>query len=88
MLIVRVGCAMADAWDNIMDIKLNFDQCQELKTHVTDSLAPTSVVSGKLSQFRKDFIFDKHFCLPSKMQPLVKNVLTDLEWQFENGLYK
>ena len=76
---------MADAWDNIMDIKLNLDHCQELKTHVTDSLALTSVVSGELSQFRKDQL---KTCLPSKMQPLVKNVLTDLEWQFENGLYK
>ena len=85
MLIVRVGCAMADAWDNIMDIKLNLDQCQELKTHVTDSLALTSVVSGKLSQFRKDQLKS---CLPSKKQSLVKNVLTDLEWQFENDLYK
>ena len=76
---------MADAWDNIMDIKLNLDQCQELKTHVTDSLALTSVVSGELSQFTKDLLKS---CLPSKMQPLVKNILTDLEWQFENGLYK
>ena len=75
MLIVKVGCAMADAWD-IMDIKLNFDQCQELKTHVTDSLALTSVVSGKLSQFRKDQLKS---CFPSKMQPLVNNILTDLE---------
>ena len=84
LLIVKVGCAMADAWD-IMDIKLNFDQWQELKTHVTDSLALASVVSGELSQFRKDQLKS---CLPSKMQPLVKNILTDLEWQFENGLYK